>query len=89
MRKKINYEKVTFLGGFWGEPPKSLQLLCSNLYLPCIFCMLTFCAYFNQTQRGLYQHISRNRHDKRARTRAKCTWEPVECVLSVPRPGRT
>ena len=35
MRKKINYEKVTFLGGFGGEPPKkkeirSLQLLCSN-----------------------------------------------------------
>ena len=35
MRKKINYEKVTFLGGFGGEPPKkkeirSLQLLCPN-----------------------------------------------------------
>ena len=32
MRKKINYEKVTFLGGFGGEHPKnkeirSLQLL--------------------------------------------------------------
>ena len=39
MRMKINYEKVTFLGGFGGEPPKkkeirSLQLLCSNgMYL--------------------------------------------------------
>ena len=38
MRKKINYEKVTFLGGFGGEPPKkkeirSLQLLCSNVCL--------------------------------------------------------
>jgi len=37
MRKKINYEKVTFLGGFGGEPPKkkeirSLQLLCSNSF---------------------------------------------------------
>jgi len=43
MRKKINYEKVTFLGGFGGEPPRvwggtpkkkeirSLQLMCSNL----------------------------------------------------------
>ena len=36
MRKKINYEKVTFLGGYGGEPPKkkeirSLQLLCSNV----------------------------------------------------------
>jgi len=35
MRKRINYEKVTFLGGFGAEPPKkkeirSLQLLCSN-----------------------------------------------------------
>ena len=35
MRKKINYEKVTFLGGFGVVPPKKkdiriLQLLCSN-----------------------------------------------------------
>ena len=38
MRKKINYEKVTFLGGFGGIPPKkkeirSLRLLCSNVVL--------------------------------------------------------
>ena len=45
MRKKINYEKVTFLGGFGGEPPKkkeirSLQLLrfqfTPNMTLPCL-----------------------------------------------------
>ena len=37
MRKKMNCEKVTFLGGFGGETPKkkeirSLQLLCSNFH---------------------------------------------------------
>jgi len=42
MRKKINYEKVTFLGGFGGEPPKkkeirSLQLLRFQYEYLCMY----------------------------------------------------
>ena len=32
MRKKINYEKVTFLGGFRGEPLKKKEIRSLQLY---------------------------------------------------------
>jgi len=30
MRKKINYEKVTFLGGFGGNPPRRKRFVACN-----------------------------------------------------------
>ena len=37
MRKKINYEKVTFLGGFGGKPPRRKRFVACNC---CVLMMI-------------------------------------------------
>ena len=41
MRKKINYEKVTFLGGFGGNPPRRKRFVACNccVLIDTIVCM--------------------------------------------------
>ena len=64
MRKKINYEKVTFLGGFGGEPPKKKEI--RSLQLLRFQCLLFSVSKLRSRLRALQQDPEQNSNQEEA-----------------------